>query len=163
MDLLPLIPDNITEVLVKIVQFTELRRGTLSGNIRGLHTPGYVPRDLPVAEFAELLHVAIGEHVQHRRLLFRDTTNIKFGGGGSMRVHPLTDEYARTLIQMEPDEYLNLQISRLVENSLNWKAAQGLLQQHVGTPFGLPPMNQHTAVVTDVATDDQPSRPTATD
>jgi hypothetical protein len=163
MDLLPLIPDNITEVLVKVVQFTELRRGTLNGNVRGLHTPGYVPRDLPVAEFAELLHVAIGEHLQHRRLLFRDTANIKFGDGGIMRVHPLTDDHARALIETDPDEYLNLQISRLLENSLNWKVAEELLQRHAGAPFGLPHANQDKAVATDASVDDQSSRPAATD
>ena len=163
MDLLSFIPDNITEVLAKIVQFTELRRGILNGNIRGLHTPGYVPRDLPVLEFAELLHVAIGEHLQHHRLLFRDTANINFGDGGTMRIHPIADEHARTLLETNPDEYLNLQISRLLENSLNWKVAQELMQRHSGTIYSLPDMNPDKAVATDTFPDDQPSRPAATE
>lgn len=163
MDLLPLIPDNITEVLVKIVQFTELRRGTLNGNIRGLHTPGYAPRDLPVLEFAELLHVAIGEHLQHHRLLFRDTANIKFGDGGTMRVHQIADDHARTLLERSEEEYLNLQINRLLENSLNWSVAQELLQRHSGTICSLPNMNPDKAVATDAFPDDLPSRPAATE
>ncbi|MBN1509258.1 MAG: hypothetical protein JW955_20605 [Sedimentisphaerales bacterium] len=163
MDLLPFIPDNITEVLVKIVQFTELRRGILNGNVRALHTPGYAPRDLPILEFANLLHVAVGEHLRHRRLLFHDTTNIKFGGGGTMRVHPITDDHARRLLETSPDEYLNLQIGRLLENSLNWKVARELLRRHSGTICNLPNVSSDKVVATDGFPDDEPSRPAATE
>lgn len=163
MDLLSLIPDNITEVLVKIVQFTELRRGILNGNIRGIHTPGYTPRDLPVVEFAELLHVAIGEHLQRHRLLFRDTPNIAFGSAGTMRIHPMADEHAKTLLETNPDEYLNLQVSRLTENSLNWMVAQELMQRHTGTAACLPYLDRDNAAVTDVSVKDRPSRPAATE
>ena len=163
MDLLSHIPDNITEVLVKILQFTELRRGTLNGNIRGMDTPGYIPRDLPVIEFADLLHVAIGEHLQHHRLLFRDTANITFGNGGTMRIHPVADDQARTLLQTNPDEYMNLQINRLVENSLNWQVAQELMRRHSGTARVLPRLDCDNAAATDTFPEDQPSRPAATE
>jgi len=163
MDLLSFIPDNITEVLVKIIQFAELRRGILNGNVRGVHTPGYVPRDLPVVEFADLLHVAIGEHVQHQRLLFLDTANITFGNGGTMRIHPVTDDHARTLLQANLDEYLNLQINRLVENSLNLKVAQELMQRHSGTACCLPYADRDKAVATDASPEDLSSRPAATE
>lgn len=163
MDLLSLIPDNITEVLVKIIQFTELRRGILNGNIRAIQTPGYAPRDLPVIEFAELLHVAIGEHVHNHRLLFRDTANITFGNGGTMRIHPIADEHAKTVLQTNPEEYLNLQIGRLMENSLNWMVAQELVQRHTGTASCLPSLNRDNTVATDASPKDQPSRPAATE
>ena len=163
MDLLAHIPDNITEVLVKILQFTELRRGTLNGNIRGMDTPGYIPRDLPVIEFADLLHVAIGEHLQHHRLLFRDTTNITFGDGGTMRIHPIADDHAAALLKTDPDTYLNLQINRLVENSLNGKVAQELIRRHSGMPCCLPNMDSAKTVATDVSLKDQPSRPATTE
>ncbi len=163
MDLLSFIPDNVTEVLVKIVQFTELRRGVLNGNIRGMDTPGYIPRDLPVVEFAELLHVAISEHLQHQRLLFRDTANITFGDGGTMRIHPIADDHAAALLKADPDEYLNLQINRLVENYLNGKVAQELIQRHSGMPCCLPDMNSGNAVATDASPEDLSSRPAATD
>jgi flagellar basal body rod protein FlgB len=159
MDLLPFIPDNITEVLAKIVQFTELRRGILNGNVRGIHTRGYRPRDLPVVEFANLLNVAISEHLQHHRLLFRDTENITFGDGGTMRIHPIADEHAGSLLQTNPDQYLNLQISRLFENSLNWQVARELMQRHSGTVCDLPSMTRDNAVATDVFSEDLPSRP----
>jgi flagellar basal body rod protein FlgB len=163
MDLLSFIPDNITEVLVKIIQFAELRRGILNGNVRGIQTPGYVPRDLPVVEFADLLHVAIGEHLQHQRLLFRDTANIAFGNGGTMRIHPITDDHAKTLLQTNPDEYLNLEINRLVENSLNLQVAQELMQQHSGTAYCLPYADHDKAVATDASPEDLSSRSAATE
>ena len=59
-----------------------------------MDTPGYIPRDLPVVEFAAMLHVAVSEHVQHHRLVFRDTTNMTFGDGGTMRIHPIADDHA---------------------------------------------------------------------
>jgi hypothetical protein len=163
MDSLSFIPDNVTEVLVKIVQFTELRRGLLNGNIRGMDAPGYMPRDLPVVEFADLLQGAISEHLQHRRLLFRDTANITFGGGGTMRIHPITDGHAGALLNADPDEYLNLQINRLVENSLNGKVARELIRRHSGMPCCLPDVNSGNVVMTDASPEDLSSRPAATE
>jgi len=163
MDLVPFIPDNITEVLAKIVQFTELRRGILNGNVRGIQTRGYMPRDLPVVEFAGVLDVAISEHLQHHRLLFRDSENITFGDGGTMRVHPIADEHAGSLLQTDPDEYLNLQISRLFENALNWQVARELMQRHSGAACSLPDMTRDNAVATDAFSEDLPSRPASTE
>lgn len=163
MDLLSHIPDNITEVLVKILQFTDLRRGILNGNIRGMDTPGYIPRDLPILEFAELLQVAISEHLQHHRLLFWDTTDITFGDGGTMRIHPIADDHAAALLKTNPDEYLNLQITRLLENSLNGKVAQELIRRHSGITCCLPDVDSGKAVATDVFPDDLPSRPATTE
>ena len=163
MDLVPFIPDNITEVLAKIVLFTELRRGILNGNVRGVHTRGYRPRDLPVIEFANVLNVAVSEHLQHHRLLFRDTENITFGDGGTMRIHPIADEHASSLLQTSPDEYLNLQISRLFENSLNWQVARELMQRHCGTACDLPNMTRDNVMLTDVLSEDLPSRPASTE
>jgi hypothetical protein len=163
MDLLSYIPDNITEVLVKILQFTDLRRGILNGNIRGMDMPGYIPRDLPMVEFAELLQAAISEHLQHHRLLFRDTTNITFGDGGTMRIHPVADDHGAALLKTDPDEYLNLQINRLVENFLNGKVAQELIERHSGITCCLPDVDSGKAVTTDVFPKDLPSRPATAD
>jgi hypothetical protein len=162
MDLVSFIPDNITEVLAKIVQFTELRRGILNGNVRGIRTHGYIPRDLPVAEFADLLNVAISEHMQHHRLLFRDTQNIIFGDRGTMRVRPIADEHAGALLQTNPDGYLNLQTARLWENALNCQVARGLMQRHSGTVCSLPDTDRD-AVATDAYPEDLPSRPASTE
>ena len=127
-----LITDNITEVLVKIIEFTQTRQKILSRNINNLHNPGFIPKDLDVDEFSDLLNNAINEHTRNRRLLLCDTTHIKFGAAGSFKVKPVVDGYAKGLLENNRDEYLELQINKLLENSLNQRAAAELLRQKQG-------------------------------
>ncbi len=132
MNLPSLITDNITEVLVKIIKFTQTRQKILTQNINNVHSPGFVPKDLAVDEFSELLNNAINEHSRSRRLLLRDTESIKFGVNGSFKVKPTIDKYAQKLFEKNRDEYLELQINKLLENSLNQKIAAELLKQKQG-------------------------------
>lgn len=130
---LSLITDNIAELLVKIIEFTQTRQKLLSRNINNIHNPSFVPKDLAVEEFTELLNDAIDEHIRNQRLMLRDTENIKFGFSGSLRVVPVVDNYAKDLLQENRDEYLELQINKLLENSLNQRIAAELLRQKEGT------------------------------
>ena len=132
MNLASLITDNIAELLVKIVEFTQTRQKILSRNINNVHSFGFVPKDLEVDEFSELLSEAIDEHIRNRRLVLRDTENIKFGISGSFEAKPVVDEYAKELLEESRDEYLELQISKLLENSLNQRVAAELLRQKQG-------------------------------
>jgi flagellar basal body rod protein FlgB len=129
MNLLALAVDNVSELLVKIIEFTQTRQKTLIQNINNIHSPDFVPKEMAVEEFSALLHEAIDEHTQNRRLLLRDTENIKFGPNGSFKVKPIVDEYAKELLEEDPDEYLGLQINKLLENSLNQRLAAELLMQ----------------------------------
>jgi flagellar basal body rod protein FlgB len=132
MQLLSYIPDNLSELLVKIVRFTELRRDVLYENIHNTRTPGYTPRDMPVLEFVQALDGAIAEHLQRQRLLFCDTENIKFGKNSAMRVTPVPDASAKTLLEQNRDEYVESQVGKLLENSLNRKVARELLRLKCG-------------------------------
>ena len=132
MNLASLITDNIAELLVKIVEFTQTRQKILSRNINNVHSFGFVPKDLEVDEFSELLSEAIDEHIRNQRLVLRDTENIKFGISGSFEAKPVVDEYAKELLEESRDEYLELQISKLLENSLNQRVAAELLRQKQG-------------------------------
>jgi flagellar basal body rod protein FlgB len=132
MDSLSLIPDNVAEVLVEILRLTGLRRGILHDNIRCVDTPGFLPQDMPVREFADVLNGAVVEHLQNRRLLFRDTSNIAFGPNGSTRIRPIVDDHAHALLQKNRDEYLELQVNKLLENALNRKVAMELLRHKCG-------------------------------
>jgi len=123
------ITDNVTELLVKIIEFTRARRKLIGKNIYNVRNPGFVPRDLPVDEFSESLIGAIIEHIQCHRLLLRDTENVKFGKDGSFQTEPIVDNYARGLLGENKDKYLELQIKRLLENTLNQKVANELLRQ----------------------------------
>jgi len=129
MNLTSLITDNITEILVKIIKFTETRQKILTRNITNIHDPGFVPKDLAVNEFSNSLNNAIDEHIRNQRLVLRDTENVKFGVSGSFKVKPLVDECGKELLEESRDEYLELQINKLSENSLNQRVAAELLRQ----------------------------------
>ena len=129
MNLTSLITDNITEILVKIIEFTETRQKILTRNITNIHDPGFVPKDLAVDEFSNSLNNAIDEHIRNQRLVLRDTENVKFGVSGSFEVKTLVDECGKELLEESRDEYLELQINKLSENSLNQRVAAELLRQ----------------------------------
>jgi len=129
MNLTPLVTDNITELLVKIIEFTCTRQKIIIRNITNMNNPGFVPKKLAVKEFSGLLNNAINEHIQNQRLLLRDTESIKFGTSGSFEIKSTVDKQSKLLLEKNRDEYLEEQINRLLENSLNQKVATELLRQ----------------------------------
>jgi flagellar basal body rod protein FlgB len=132
MNLTSLITDNITEILTKIVKFTQFRQKVLVQNIINIHNTGFVPQDLEVDEFSIVLNNAIDEHVQNRRLVLYDTENIKFRDAGVLELSPIVDEQAERLLEEDRHEYIELQIDKLWENSLSQRIASELLRQKVG-------------------------------
>ena len=136
MDAGPLITDGITELLVNVIEFTNIRQKILNQNINNMHTPGYVPQDLPIDEFSELLDDAIDEYIQSQQFLLCDSPNIKFDGGG-LYVKPVSDGAAASLLEEDRDKYLESQIDKLMENSLNQRLAAGLLRQKVEKDLSL--------------------------
>jgi len=129
MNLTSLVTDNITELLVKIIEFTCTRQKIIIRNITNMNNPGFVPKKLAVNEFSGLLNNAINEHIQNQRLLLRDTESIKFGTSGSFEIKPTVDKQSKLLLEKNRDEYLEEQINNLLENSLNQKVATELLRQ----------------------------------
>ncbi len=129
MNLTSLITDNVTEILVKIIEFTRTRQKILTQNITNVNNAGFVPKELAVNEFSGLLNNALNEHIRNQRLLLRDTENIKFGVKGSFEVKPMVDEHGKELLEENRDEYLELQITKLLENSLNQRVAAEFLRQ----------------------------------
>ncbi len=134
MNLVALVTDNITEALIKIVNFTQTRQKLLIANLNNLHQPDFVPKDLAVEEFSQLMTQAIDEHIRNQRLLLRDTKNFKFGFNGSFKAVPLIDGCAKELLDCNKDKYLKLQIDKLLENSLNQRIAMELLKNIRGDP-----------------------------
>jgi len=133
MNLTSLITDNIAEILIKIVKFTQSRQKILIQNIINIHNPGFVPKDLEVDEFSNVLNNAIDEHVQNQRLVLCDTENIKFRAAGDLELRPIVDEHGERLLEEDRDEYIEWQIDKLWENSLSQKVAAELLRQKEGT------------------------------
>ena len=129
MNLASLVTDNIAELLVKIIEFTQARHKILVRNIYDVENPGFIPKDLVADEFSELLNCAIDGHVANQRLLLRDTDNIKFGKNGTFAVKPVVDRYAKELLNENIGEYVRWQIDKLLENMLNQRIAAALLRR----------------------------------
>jgi flagellar basal body rod protein FlgB len=129
MNLPTLVTDNITEVLLKIIEFTQTRQKILIQNINAMHTAGFVPKDLPVEEFSKIMGLAVIEHQHSQRLVLRDGPNVKFGIGGSFMANQIIDERAKRLFEENRNKYLRCQISKLLENSLNQRIATELLKK----------------------------------
>ena len=132
MNLMSLITDNIAEILIKIVKFTQVRQKILIQNIINAQNPGFIPKELEVNEFSDVLNDAIDEHVRNQRLVLCDTENIKFGASGSIELKPIIDEHGIKLLEQNRNEYIERQLNKLWENSLNQKLAAELLRQKQG-------------------------------
>jgi flagellar basal body rod protein FlgB len=136
MNLLSLVPDNLTEVLLKILQFTALRHKVLFQNLQDAEDADFRPQDMPAAELAAVLDRAVAEHLQSHRLVFRDTDNIRFGPNGSMEVRAVVDERAETLLRTDRRAYVLHQKHLCHENTLNHLVAEGLLELACGRRAG---------------------------
>jgi hypothetical protein len=129
MNLAALITDNVTEALIKIIEFTQSRHQLLVDNVNSVRTEGFVPKDLPVHEFSMLMENAIDEHARSQRLLLRDSQHVKFGKSGTFCAKPIVDVEAAALLTRSRDEFLALQVEKLLENALNQRIALELLRQ----------------------------------
>jgi flagellar basal body rod protein FlgB len=127
-----LITDNVSELLVKILEFTRARHEVLVENIDDMYNPDFLPKDLDVEQFAELMDEAIDEHQLCGRLRLRDTRYIKFGENGRFEVHVVVDEDAKELLEQNVKDYVKLQKNKLKENLVNYRLAREILKQKQG-------------------------------
>ena len=121
--------DNISEILTRIIEFTDRRRDILTRNLFDYNTEGFEPKDLPVCEFADCMTQAVSEHIHSKRLLFCDQKHISFGESGIFDVSPIADEEAMKLLKTNTKIYLQMQIDKLSENLMNNRIAVELLKQ----------------------------------
>lgn len=123
------ISDNISELLMLIIKFTTLRHRILLKNQSYHNKDTYIPQDLPIEDFSELINTAITEHATHQRLVLYDTDTIQFYPGGDMQIHPQEDPLATRLLRKDPAAYLSYIRIKLNENKMNQKIAVQLLKQ----------------------------------
>ena len=121
--------DNITEVLTRIIEFTDRRRDLLTRNLFDYKNSDFRPKDLPVLEFADCMTEAVTEHLRSNRLLMCDRPNVRFGADGIFDALPVVDDKAEKLLNTNTKEYLQLQIHKLSENLMNNRIAVELLKQ----------------------------------
>lgn len=121
--------DNLSEVLSYIINFAHARQKILIRNLNCADNPGFVPHDMPVAEFAKLLNAALNEHVSNNRLMLCDTDNIKFRKNGAFDMTSVPDLEAEKILRKNKNLYIELQTNKLLENTLNQKLAAETLKQ----------------------------------
>jgi len=124
--------DNITELLIKIIEFTAKRDKIIKTNISKAGDETYVPVDLDTEGFADILTAALTEHLRNDRLLLCDSETVKFGINGKFEVLPIVDKQAKQLFENDIESYLKLQFKKLSENTLNRKIATELLRRKLG-------------------------------
>ncbi len=129
MDLFSFVTDNVTELLVKVMEFTEARQKILIRNIRCADEAGFIPQDVPMEEFCALMDAAIAEHAENRRLVLGASEHICFEGRSGFEVYSVADTAAQSLLRSDRESYLKDQVVRLVENSLHQRIAAQLLRQ----------------------------------
>lgn len=123
------VTDNMTDVLTRIVEFTERRRDILTRNLFDYRQRGFRPLDLPVYEFASCMTEAVCEHVRSRRLLLCDRTHVQFGADGRFDADAVVDAESEEILQTDIKRYLQVQIRKLSENLMNNRIAVELLKQ----------------------------------
>ena len=126
--LLP-ITDNIMEVLVMILDFTNSRHKTLIENLNNVNTEDYVPYDLDVDGFAETIEQALTAHIVSGRLALVDSENICFNSEGNFNVVAVEDKIAKQLFDNDIEKYLEHQKRKLSENAINSRLAAELLRR----------------------------------
>lgn len=124
-----LVADNLDEVLVKIIKFTQYRHRVLTENIDNAGLSDFTPKDLAVQEFADLIDYAILEHIRSDRLLLCDGETVKFGPKGTFEAKPTIDKDAEQLCKENRRRYLKVQKRKLMENYLNNNLAVRLLKE----------------------------------
>jgi flagellar basal body rod protein FlgB len=123
------VTDNVTEILNRILDFTERRKELLSRNLFDYKNKEFIPHDLPVHEFAGAMTRALAEHLQNKRLLLEDSPNIHFLDQGDFDAAAVVDQDAHQLLNQDAQAYLNQQIQKLSENMIHNRIANELLRQ----------------------------------
>lgn len=123
------VTDNLTEILNRILDFTERRKEILSRNLFDHKNHGFKPYDLPVHEFAGAMTRALTEHLQNKRLLLEDSPNIHFLDQGDFDAAAVIDQDAYQLLNEDAQAYINQQIQKMSENMIHNRIANELLRQ----------------------------------
>lgn len=125
----PQINDNLSDVLSKVLHFTNERHRLLINNLNNVNNPGYTPKDLDAHEFASLMEAALAEHITNGRLAYLDAQNTTFGQDSTLNLTPAVDKKAKNLFQNDSKAYIKLQTEKLAENATNNRIAVELIRK----------------------------------
>ncbi len=123
------ITDNITDLLNRILDFTERRNEVLTRNLFDYRNLGFEPCDLPVQEFTDTMTRALAEYIQNKRLLLEDSPHVHFLDQCDFDASVVIDHEACGLLKQDTQAYVNNQIQKMSENMIHNRIATELLRQ----------------------------------
>jgi flagellar basal body rod protein FlgB len=123
------VTDNLTELLNRIIDFTERRKEVLTRNLFDYRSAGFEPMDLPVHEFADTLTRGLAEYIRNKRLVLEDGPNVHFHDQGEFEAAAVVDNKSLELLRNDTHAYVQEQIQRLSENLIHNRLAVELLRQ----------------------------------
>ncbi|HAL44497.1 MAG: hypothetical protein A2Y12_05850 [Planctomycetes bacterium GWF2_42_9] len=132
-ELSSLVRDNIDEMLVRIIQFTNLHHNILTDNIRNCRKSHFIPMCVDVDDFAKVVSIALTEHQKTGRLALCDSKTITFVQGGQFKLEPQIDWDAAELFESDFAAYVELQKIRIKENMSNNRTACALFYHKLNT------------------------------
>jgi hypothetical protein len=147
-ELSSLVRDNIDEMLVRIIQFTNLHHNILTENIRNCRKNNFVPKFVDIDDFARVVSIALSEHQRTKRLALCDSRTITFTSGGEFRLEAQIDMEAAELLEEDFQAYVELQRDRLKENMSNNRTACALFYHKLS-------MTEEDSRVTDNSVENQ--------
>jgi flagellar basal-body rod protein FlgB len=117
-----------------VAQFAEARQAVLADNIANIDTPYYKVRDLPVAEFRQMLGRAIEESAgSGGPLKFESTRHIGVGADGHLEFAAVERDRANLLFHDQGNRSLEQEMSEAVKNALLHRVAVEMLRKQYET------------------------------
>lgn len=117
--------------LEQLMQFAAARHQVLVGNIANIDTPGYLARDLSVADFQQALGKALSEQSagpgRGGALVLRGR-QVRTGSDGRLQFRPAPAENFNVTFGDRANRHVEKEMSALAENALTYNIAAELLR-----------------------------------
>jgi flagellar basal-body rod protein FlgB len=118
----------------KLATFAEARQSVLADNIANIDTPGYKARDLPLAEFQQMLARASEEsRATGGPLRFQSTRGVDVAADGNMTFTPVEREENNILFHDQGNRSIETEMSEIVKNALMHRVAVEVLRKQYET------------------------------
>ena len=114
-------------LLKQVVSFTQARHAVLAGNIANCSTPGYVARDLSVADFQAKLKQAVAA----KDAPAAETYTGAWQSGEATPMARAAENYPTILAHDQSEVNLETQVSEMVKNRLQHNMAVSILSNQM--------------------------------
>lgn len=117
----------------RVAIFAEQRNSILADNIANINTPGYRTRDLPVAEFQEMLAAAFDRSRKNGGpLRMQSTRNISVDSSGRVSFRTIERDDADLLYHDGGNRSIEQEMTELAKNALLHRVAGEIVRKQFG-------------------------------